>query len=154
MEQQRRPLTLGSDHAGFEMKTFIKGELSRRGIAFVDCGAAQLDPLDDYPVFTARVARAVATGEAEQGIAVCGTGIGASITANRFRGVRAALCTTPEMAAMARKHNDANVLVIGGRMTAPQVVAAILDAWFAAAPEGGRHQRRIEQMDTAETLDD
>lgn len=152
MSEKSAPLALGSDHAGFELKEFIKSELVRRRVAFVETASPDIDPQDDYPLTSARVARAVANGSASQGISLCGTGIGASIAANRFLGVRAALCITPEMAAMARKHNDANVLVLGGRITTRETAAAILDAWFTEQPEGGRHQRRIEQMDNLETL--
>lgn len=129
------------------MKEFIKVELGRLGIAVKDLGAPAYDADDDYPLFSARVAAAVSKGEFERGISVCGSGIGASIAANRFRHVRAALCVTVEMAELSRRHNDANMLVIGGRITPKQTVTAILNAWLNTAFEGGRHARRRDMLD-------
>ena len=124
-------IVIGADHAGYEMKEFIRAELERRGIPYHDAGAYALEPLDDYPVFASRVAGAVADGTYRRGITACGTGIGASITANRFKGVRAALCTSADMARLARQHNDSNVLVLGGRTTGRGLAAQILDAWLS-----------------------
>lgn len=140
-------IVIGSDHAGFKLKGHLKQELRRLGIECEDVGAAGLDPADDYPVYSAKVASAVSTGTYRRGIALCGSGIGASIVANRFRGVRAALCVTPEMAKMSRLHNDANVLVMGERITAPDVAARILKTWLDTPSEGGRHARRVEQIE-------
>jgi ribose 5-phosphate isomerase B len=144
-------LVIGSDHAGFEMKTFIINELSRLGIPFDDVGTHSGESVD-YPVYAGRVAAAVANGKYSRGIAICGTGIGASITANRFRKVRASLCITEEMARLTRQHNDSNVLVLGGRITTEETASAILAAWLNTPFEGGRHQRRIDQMDSPELL--
>jgi ribose 5-phosphate isomerase B len=148
MMNQNDQLVIGSDHAGFEMKEFIKKELTRLGISFNDVGALTFNANDDYPLFAARVASAVSRKKASRGITICGTGIGASITANRFKNVRAALCLTPKMARLSREHNDANVLVIGGRITPRNTAASILKAWLTTPFSGGRHERRRDLIDT------
>jgi ribose 5-phosphate isomerase B len=140
-------IAIGADHAGYELKEFLKQELARRGIAVDDLGAHSLDPEDDYPDLVGAVARKVSDGTYTRGIGLCGAGIGASIAANRFPRVRAALCTSPEMASLSRRHNDSNMLVLGGRLTSPRDATAILDAWLAGVFEGGRHQRRAEKLD-------
>jgi ribose 5-phosphate isomerase B len=140
-------IVIGSDHAGFELKEYIKGVLDQLGIPHRDVGTDSTEPVD-YPLYAGRVARAVAKGEYPRGIAICGAGIGASITANRFRGVRAALCVTVEMAKLARGHNDANVLVMGGRITPQETAKEILRTWLNASFEGGRHTQRVRQLDT------
>jgi RpiB/LacA/LacB family sugar-phosphate isomerase len=143
-------IIIGSDHAGFKLKEFVKSELARRKIPFVDAGAHKLESGDDYPVYAARVAQAISSGGNSRGILLCGTGIGASIVANRYRGVRAALCTSAGMAKASREHNNANVLVLGGRITSKETAAAILGAWLSSAFEGGRHARRVEMIDKDE----
>jgi ribose 5-phosphate isomerase B len=140
-------ILISSDHAGYRMKEFVKRLLDSMNVPYEDLGAHREDPDDDYPVFAARVGQAVSDGRRRRGITVCGTGIGASIVANRYRGVRAALCTSAETARMARTHNDANVLVLGGRITSEAVVADIVKIWLATPFEGGRHQRRIELLE-------
>lgn len=147
MQQQTEPLALASDHAGFAMKEHIKVYLAKKGIAVDDLSAPQLDPADDYPEFGFKLASEVAKGVYKRGILLCGTGIGISIAANRVRGVRAALCTSPELAHMAREHNDSNVLVMGGRTTAPEVAEKIVDAWLEGTFAGERHQKRVTQLD-------
>jgi ribose 5-phosphate isomerase B len=144
-----KKIVVGSDHAGFEMKEHVKKYLEEKGIEFEDVSAQQYDAQDDYTTYAFKVAEGVSKGNYERGILLCGTGIGASIAANRFRGIRAALCTSPEMARMSRLHNDSNVLVMGGRTTPADVVDKMIDAWLSSNFEGGRHQRRIQQMDTA-----
>jgi ribose 5-phosphate isomerase B len=144
---EKEIVLIGSDHAGFEMKEILKSYLSEQGIPFNDAGAKKLDPDDDYPVFASKVAAAIGKKEYNVGIVLCGTGIGASIAANRHKGVRAALCTSAEMAVMARKHNDANVLVLGGRTTSVDLAKHIIDAWFKTDFEGERHGRRVQQLD-------
>lgn len=139
-------IIIGSDHAGFGMKEFLCSELAGRGFKVKDVGTYGADSVD-YPAFAALVAKAVQCGEYARGIVVCGTGIGVSITANRFRGVRCSLCITPEMAIMTRKHNDSNVLAIGGRITTEETAREILANWLDTAYEGGRHQKRVEMMD-------
>lgn len=140
-------IVIGSNHAGFEMKEYIKEVLTQKGVLFEDAGAVSLDPSDDYPEFAFRVAKAVSEKRYNKGILLCGTGIGASIAANRVKGVRAALCTSPDMARMSRAHNDSNVLVLGGRTTPRETVSQIIDAWLGGSFEGGRHQNRIDQID-------
>ena len=147
---QAAPIVIGSDHAGWELKEAVKAYLSGKGIPVTDVGEPAYDRLDDYPKYAFRVARSVAAGAYQRGIAVCGTGLGASMAANRVSGVRAALCITEEMAVMSRKHNDANVLVMGGRLIAKETAFAIVDAWLSTAFEGGRHETRIRQIDTQE----
>ena len=146
METFQKKLIIGSDHAGFAMKEYVKGELSRRGIPFDDIGVFNEDK-SDYPVYAAKVARAVSKGEYDRGIAVCGSGIGASITANRFKNVRAALCITEEMARLSMQHNNANVLVLGGRITSQNEASKILTIWLTTDFEGGRHEKRIRLID-------
>lgn len=148
MTSAREVVPIGSDHAGFELKEFLKGELARRGFEVLDLGARTVEAEDDYPDLVSQVARKVADGTYRRGIGLCGAGIGASIAANRFRGVRAALCTSPVMAELSRRHNDSNMLILGGRLTTPEQAVAILDAWLEGTFEGGRHQRRAEKLDT------
>jgi RpiB/LacA/LacB family sugar-phosphate isomerase len=143
-------IVIGSDHAGWELKEEVKEYLAGKGFNVKDVSEPKLNSNDDYPVSAKKVAGAVASGEFEKGITFCGTGIGASIAANRVRGARAALCMTPEMARMSRRHNNANVLVMGGRITQPREAFMIVDAWLSAKFEGGRHQRRVELIDKAE----
>jgi ribose 5-phosphate isomerase B len=141
------PVVVGSDHAGYEMKEFVKKYLTERSIPFFDAGAETLDPQDGYPAFAFKVAQNVASGQYTRGILMCGTGIGASIAANRVKKVRAALCYSPEMAKMSRLHNNSNILVLGGRTTPTDIAAKIMDAWIETEFEGGRHQKRIDEMD-------
>ena len=146
MSGSENKIIIGSDHGGFEMKEFIKGELEKRGVEIEDAGTNSSDSVD-YPVYAGRVAKAVASGAIEKGILVCGTGLGVSMTANRFKGVRAALCTSVEMARLSREHNNANILVLGGRTTSTKDALAILDTWLTTDFEGGRHERRINLID-------
>jgi RpiB/LacA/LacB family sugar-phosphate isomerase len=143
-------IVIGSDHAGWELKEAIKEQLRGKGHTVEDVSEPTYNSDDDYPVFSARVARLVAEGKYQTGITVCGTGIGASSAANRIRGARAALCFTPEMGRMAKRHNNANVLVLGGRITQPAEAFMIIDAWLNARFEGGRHLRRVDLLDTME----
>ncbi len=139
-------IIIGSDHGGYELKEFIKSELDKKGIPFEDIGTDSPDSVD-YPNYGAKVARAIVNGEYQRGILICGTGIGISITANRFKGVRAALCCTVEMARLSREHNNANILALGERTTSPEDAAAILETWLTTSFEGGRHERRVGLMD-------
>jgi RpiB/LacA/LacB family sugar-phosphate isomerase len=149
MEKQApMKIVIASDHGGVEMKEKVKQALEARGLAFEDLGAHGAEAVD-YPDYATAVARQIADGKADQGVLICKTGIGMSMTANRFPGVRAALALDPEMARLARTHNDANVLVLGANTTDPDDLPAILDAWFGAAFEGGRHARRLEKIERA-----
>jgi len=146
MTQSSEIMLIGSDHAGYAMKEYIKKELTRLNISFEDVGVYNEDR-SDYPLYAAKVASRVSGGDSKRGIIVCGSGIGASITANRFRNVRAALCITEEMAQLSRKHNDANILVLGGRITPYAEATNILSAWLNTGFEGGRHATRIAMIE-------
>ncbi len=137
---------LGSDHAGFALKERVKAYMQAEGHAVTDVGTFDEGSVD-YPVYAHAVARAVADGEADFGVLVCGTGLGMAIAANKVRGVRAAQATSPEFARMARLHNDANVVALAGRYTDAATAESILDAFLGTAFEGGRHQRRVDMMD-------
>ncbi|WP_088536712.1 ribose 5-phosphate isomerase B [Geobacter sp. DSM 9736] len=138
-------MVVGSDHGGLDLKEGIKAFLGSRGIVFEDCGTDNGDSVD-YPDFGERVARMVSEGAAEKGILFCGTGIGMSIVANKFPGVRAALVTDPFMARMAKEHNNANILVLGGRVLTEKDAREIVAAWLDASFEGGRHQGRLDKI--------
>ena len=135
-----------SDHAGFELKRLLVEFVRERGIDSVDLGPVSGDAVD-YPAFAHELARRIAAGEAERGVLVCATGIGMVMVANRHRGVRAALCHDAFTAEMARRHNDANVLCMGGRTTGPGVAVQILDLFLSTPFDGGRHQRRVSAID-------
>ncbi len=139
-------IALGSDHAGFEMKQAVKAYLGVRGLQVEDVGTFNSDSVD-YPEIGAAVARAVAGGRCERGILVCGSGEGMCMVANRFAGIRAALAPTEEHAQLSRRHNDANVLCLGGRLTALDEAYKIVDAFLDTGFEGGRHQRRVDQIE-------
>ncbi len=139
-------LALGSDHAGFDLKESLKAYLIGKGITLVDFGTHSTASVD-YPTYGRHVAEAVTSGKVELGLLVCGSGIGVSIAANKVPGARAALVTSPEVAALARQHNDANILCLGGRFTSPSAGIAILEAFLGAKFEGGRHERRVLQLE-------
>jgi len=138
-------IALGSDHGGFELKTIIKECLVGRNLEVLDCGTNNGDSVD-YPDFGERVARAVFGGKAEKGILICGTGIGMSIVANKFSGVRAALVHDEFTARMAKEHNNANILVLGGRVLSPETARRLVEVWLDAEFEGERHQRRLDKI--------
>jgi ribose 5-phosphate isomerase B len=138
-------VTIGSDHAGFELKQHLIGTLAKLGHEVVDLGTDSEEPVD-YPPICAAVARTVARGEADRGIVLGGSGQGEQIAANKVHGVRAALCNDLYTARMSRQHNDANVLSIGGRIVASGLADEILALWLDTPFEGGRHERRIGQI--------
>ena len=138
-------LAIGSDHGGYALKQEIMEHLHSRGVKFKDYGTFSAESCD-YPQFGAAVGRAVADGECQQGIIICGTGIGISISANKIRGVRAALCTDCFMAEMARRHNDANILALGARVVGSGLALKIVDTFLDTGFDGGRHERRVRQM--------
>jgi ribose 5-phosphate isomerase B len=141
------PIYVGGDHAGFRLKQQLVGELRRLGYEAVDVGPATLDPADDYPDYGRPVAEAVSAGRARRGVLTCGTGLGMAYVANRFPRVRAAVAWSPEIAALARKHNDANVLVLPARFVSEEEGMAILHTWLDTTFEGGRHERRVAKID-------
>ncbi len=138
-------IVIASDHAGFELKETLKQELEALGFAVRDLGTHDADSVD-YPDYADALARAIAAGDAERGVLLCGTGIGASIAANRHPGVRAALCHDAQSARLCRRHNDANVLVLGGRVTAPETARECLRIFLDTPFEGGRHARRVAKL--------
>ena len=138
---------IGADHAGFELKQKLVDELKRLGYEPVDVGPKTLDPQDDFPDFAKPVAEAVSAGKARRGVLTCGTGLGMSYTANRFPKVRAAVAWTPEVAELARKHNDANILVLPARFVSPEQGMEILHKWLDTGFEGGRHARRVGKIE-------
>lgn len=140
-------LAVAADHGGFQLKERIKEYLAGRAdIEIIDLGTNNEDSVD-YPNYGKACGEAVASGKAHKGIVFCGTGIGISIAANKVKGIRCALCTSVFMAEMSRKHNDANVLALGGRILSNQDAEAIVDVWLSTEFEGGRHQRRVELLD-------
>jgi RpiB/LacA/LacB family sugar-phosphate isomerase len=139
---------LGADHGGFELKEILKAYLRERGLSVTDFGAKSKDPADDYPDFALPVANAVAAGQAESGLLVCTSGVGVCITANKISGVRAALISDEETAALCRQHNDVNAICLAGKKTSPELAKKILDAFIGAKFEGGRHERRVRKMDS------
>lgn len=137
---------MGSDHAGYRYKTLIAAHLAAQGHTVRDFGTDSDEPVD-YPRFIRPVAEAVARGDADRGIVLGGSGNGEAIVANRVRGVRCTLCWNEETARLGRAHNDANVLALGERLLTPDEALAIVDVWMTAPFEGGRHLRRVEQID-------
>lgn len=142
-------IAIGSDHAGFEAKEKLKKTLDEIGVEYEDLGTNSLDSVD-YPDFGAKVGRAVAGGEVDEGIVVCGSGIGIAIAANKIHGVRAAQAWNEETARLARQHNDANVLSLGARVIPEEEIPKIVRAWFDAKFEGGRHAGRVEKISELE----
>lgn len=140
-------VAIASDHAGFEAKENIKQQLAQMGVEYEDLGTNAGDVSVDYPDFAERVGHAVVNGEVERGILICGSGIGVSIAANKIHGVRAALAWNKETAELARHHNDANIIAIGGRTTPPENITEIVQAFLTNSfDSGGRHERRIEKI--------
>ncbi|MBQ1489489.1 MAG: ribose 5-phosphate isomerase B [Eubacterium sp.] len=139
-------MAVASDHGGFDLKRKVADHLVAEGIRVVDLGTDSRESVD-YPVYGKACAEAVASGKADLGIVFCGTGIGISIAANKVKGVRCALCTSEKMAELAKQHNNANLLALGGRILTAEQAIAITDAWLHAEFEGGRHQRRIDMLD-------
>jgi len=139
-------IALASDHAGFRYKERLKDLLAERGHETVDFGTDSEESVD-YPLFIRPAAEAVAAGGCERGIVLGGSGNGEAMAANRVRGVRCALCWSRESAELARRHNDANVISLGERLLSWELVVEIVDAWLGTPFEGGRHARRIAQLD-------
>jgi ribose 5-phosphate isomerase B len=142
-------IALGSDHGGYSLKQSLIPFLQERDIEVADAGTNSEDSVD-YPDFAERVALLVAHGESDAGILICGTGIGISIAANKVPGIRAALVTDPFMAQMAKEHNNANVLVLGGRVIDEALARELISAWLDATFEGGRHQKRLDKISELE----
>ena len=139
-------IIIGSDHAGYPMKEKVKGNLQKYGIEVEDVGTYSEESVD-YTDFGKKVASKVSDGTFDRGILICGTGLGMSMVANRFLGVRAALANDLFSAIMSRRHNDSNILVMGGRLIGDTLAMQVVDTWLETRFEEGRHQRRIEKMD-------
>jgi ribose 5-phosphate isomerase B len=140
-----KKIALGADHAGFEEKEKIKRTLDEIGVEYVDMGTDSCDSVD-YPDYAKKVAEAVSSGEFEQGLLVCGSGTGMAIAANKVKGVRAAVAWNPDIARLAREHNDANILSLPARFMSDEEAGKVIRAWFGAHFEGGRHERRAEKI--------
>ena len=138
-------ISIGCDHGAYALKEHLKEHLQTLGHEVVDCGTYSTDSCD-YPVFAQAAARKVAEGECERGIVLCTTGIGISISANKVRGIRCALCTDPYTAEMTRRHNDANMLAMGAGIVGQNMADRIVEVFLSTEFEGGRHQRRVDLM--------
>jgi RpiB/LacA/LacB family sugar-phosphate isomerase len=139
-------IAVGSDHAGFLMKQLVATHLREAGHEVEDLGTHDATEPVDYPEYGAAVGRAVAAGQADFGVCACGTGIGVSIAANKVPGIRAAVVHDVTTATLARQHNHANVICLGGRTVGPATAIDAVDAFFAASPQHGRHDRRVEEI--------
>jgi ribose 5-phosphate isomerase B len=142
-------VALGSDHAGYDLKEKVKEFLSGMGIEVHDAGTVSTDSVD-YPDFAQKVAVQVRDGEVDRGILMCGTGVGVCIAANKFRGIRAALASDPEIARLSRQHNDANVLCLASRFTDAKKAQELVKIWLETDFDGGRHQRRLDKIQKLE----
>lgn len=138
-------ISMGCDHGGFALKEDIKAFLTEQGHEVEDCGCYNTDSCD-YPDFGEAAARAVSEGKCERGIVICTTGIGISISANKVKGVRCALCSEPWSAEMTRRHNNSNMLAMGAGVVGPNLARQIVTAFLTHEFEGGRHQRRVDKM--------
>ena len=138
-------IAVGADHGGYEMKQELTLQLRDMGFAVLDFGTDSADSVD-YPDFAELVVKAIEGGEANRGILVCGSGIGMSIAANRHKGIRAALCVNKVSAELARQHNDANILVLGERLTEISIAKQCVKKFFSTEFEGGRHERRVTKL--------
>jgi ribose 5-phosphate isomerase B len=138
-------IAVGADHAGFKLKESVRAYLAAKGYQVEDLGTNSTDSVD-YPDYAEKVAETVAAKRADFGVLMCGTGLGVAIAANKVPGVRAAPCNDTLSAQLARAHNNANVLTMGGRLTDPATAEKILDTWFATAFLGGRHERRVNKL--------
>lgn len=139
-------IAIASDHGGYKLKSDVVDHLLKRGISVMDLGTDSEESVD-YPIYGISCGEAVASGKADAGIVICGTGIGISIAANKVHGVRCGLCTSVEMAHLTKQHNNANVLALGGRTTDKELALKIVDEWLDTDFEGGRHQRRVDMLD-------
>ena len=144
-------IAVACDHSALDMKKEVEALLDEMGLAYHDYGTYSTDSCD-YPVFGARAAKAVASGECERGIVICGTGIGISL--NKVRGIRCALCSEPYSAELTRRHNDANMLALGARVIGPELAKSIVRTFLTTEFEGGRHERRVAMLASLENGED
>lgn len=141
---------IANDHVAYELKLAVAEHLRAAGHEVIDYGAHSTERTD-YPLWGGALAEAVAAGEAERGITVCGSGVGISIAANKVKGIRAVCCSEPYSALLSRQHNDTNVLAFGSRVVGEGVALMIVDAWLGGVYEGGRHAARVAQLDARRT---
>lgn len=142
-------IVLGADHGGFELKEVLKKHLADKGYDLCDVGTYDTNSVD-YPDIAKSACEKVTSGECDWGILVCGTGIGISMAANKVKGIRCALVTNEYSAEMTKRHNNANMIAFGGRVTGPDLAKSILDAYMAASFEGGRHENRVNKITALE----
>lgn len=142
-------VVVGSDHGGFELKEVLKKHLEDKGVDVIDVGAYDTNSID-YPDIAVKACEKVTSGECSWGVLVCGTGIGISIAANKVKGIRCALVSNEYCAEMTKRHNNANMIAFGGRVTGPDLAKNILDAYINAEFEGGRHQNRVDKISAIE----
>ena len=138
-------IAIGNDHSAVELKNIIVDFLKEKGIEVLNLGTDSSESCD-YPVYGEKVGRAVVSGEADLGIAICGTGLGISLAANKVKGVRACVCSEPYTAKLSRMHNNSNVLAFGARVVGSELAKMITEAWLDAKFEGGRHERRVQML--------
>ena len=138
-------IVLANDHSAVDMKKEILAHLEEEGYQVIDIGTNSPESCD-YPVFGERAGKMVASGEADLGILICGTGVGISLAANKVKGVRACVCSEPYSAKLSRMHNDTNILAFGARVVGTELAKMIVDEWLAAEFEGGRHKRRVDMI--------
>ncbi len=140
------PVLISSDHAGFSLKEFLIIELAKAGFSLLDLGCYSAEKSVDYPDFAQKTAKKIIAKKAKFAILICGSGVGISIAANRFKEVRAALCTNAKIAKLSRSHNDANIICLGARLTSQRVALAAIKVFLTTEFEGGRHERRIAKL--------
>ena len=138
-------IAMGNDHTAVELKNIIKAFVEEKGYEVLDLGTNSAESCD-YPVYGEKVGRAVAQGEADLGIAICGTGVGISLAANKVKGIRACVCSEPYTAKLSKMHNNSNVLAFGARVVGSEMAKMITEEWLNAKYEGGRHQRRVDML--------
>ena len=146
-------IALACDHAALALKQTVKEYLDKRGLAYRDFGTYTEESCS-YPVFGARAARAVASGECDRGILICGTGVGISLAANKIKGIRCVVCSEPFSAKMSRAHNDSNMLAFGARVVGSELALMIVQEWLDTPFEGGRHQARVDMLTALENGED
>lgn len=142
---KKMKIAMGNDHSAVELKKEIKEYVEKKGYEVIDFGTNETASCD-YPIYGEKVGRAVAAGEAELGILICGTGLGISLAANKVKGIRACVCSEPFTAKLSRMHNNTNILAFGARVVGVELAKMIVDEWLNAEFEGGRHQRRVDMI--------
>ena len=142
-------IAIGCDHVGYELKKRVIDHLTEKGHEVVDFGTNSQERTD-YPIYGEKAANAVASGECDRGIVICGTGIGISISANKVKGIRCVVCSEPYSALLSRQHNDTNMLAFGSRVVGADLALMIVDAWLSGEYEGGRHARRVQMISDIE----